>query len=409
MAKKNKVEIDVKVDDKGTTKKVGLNAKKAAAGLDDVGKSARTADRNLKGAAQASSNTTKNFSKMAQGTGGLVAAYATLAANIFAISAAFQFLKRAGDLRALENAQQQYTSKTGLSMKLLTSRIQEATGGIVSFNEASQAAAIGIAAGLSPDQLERLGAAAKNAAAALGRDTTDAFQRLTRGAIKAEPELLDELGIIVRLEKATNDYKNMLGITQRELTTFEKTQAVVNATLEQAEEKFDDIGDNVNEISRLGKAFDDLVKDIQKAIVGPAEFIANVFTKNVHALSAAFALLGVNITKSLAGGLPKFENLSAAATAAKAQISGAALSGSKTGAALAGGDFSQQHLNQLKASAASKTSTVINLQKMEETAIRRSVKIIEADHARSMAVMKGGFKGYVLNAIASLKLLQAEH
>lgn len=405
---KNKVQIDVKVDDKGTTKKVGLDSKKAAEGLDNTAKSARTADRNLKGTAQASSNATKNFSKMAQGTGGLVAAYATLAANIFAISAAFQFLKRAGDLRALEKAQQQYTSKTGLSMKLLTSRVQEATGGIVSFQEASQAAAIGIAAGLSPDQLERLGAAAKNAAAALGRDTTDAFQRLTRGAIKAEPELLDELGLIIRLEKATKDYAKAMNIVDRELTTFEKTQAVVNATLTQAEEKFDDIGGNVNDVARLGKAFDDLVKGIQRAIVGPAEFIADVFTKNIFALSAAFALLGVNITKAMAPTVD-FKNISDLAGAAKQRISGAALTGSKTGAALAGGDFSAQHLNRLKVAAGAKTSTVINLSKMEEKQIRRDIKLIEAEHARAMATMKGGFKGYVMGAIANLKLLQAQH
>ncbi len=405
---KNKVQIDVKVDDKGTTKKVGLDSKKAAEGLDNTAKSARTADRNLKGTAQASSNATKNFSKMAQGTGGLVAAYATLAANIFAISAAFQFLKRAGDLRALEKAQQQYTSKTGLSMKLLTSRIQEATGGIVSFQEASQAAAIGIAAGLSPDQLERLGAAAKNAAAALGRDTTDAFQRLTRGAIKAEPELLDELGLIIRLEKATKDYAKAMNILDRDLTTFEKTQAVVNATLTQAEEKFDDIGGNVNDVARLGKAFDDLVKGIQRAIVGPAEFIADVFTKNIFALSAAFALLGVNITKAMAPTVD-FKNISDLAGAAKQRISGAALTGSKTGAALAGGDFSAQHLNRLKVAAGAKTSTVINLSKMEEKQIRRDIKLIEAEHARAMATMKGGFKGYVMGAIANLKLLQAQH
>ena len=51
---KNKVEIDVKVDDKGTTKKVGLGAKKASKNLDKLGTSASTADRNMKGAAQAS-------------------------------------------------------------------------------------------------------------------------------------------------------------------------------------------------------------------------------------------------------------------------------------------------------------------------------------------------------------------
>ena len=89
---KNKVEIDVDIDDKGSTRKVGLGAKKAADNLDNVGKSAHSADRQLKGAAAASSNTTKNFSKMSQGiSGGVVTAYATLAANLFAVSAAFQF------------------------------------------------------------------------------------------------------------------------------------------------------------------------------------------------------------------------------------------------------------------------------------------------------------------------------
>lgn len=53
---KNKVEIDVKVDDKGTTKKVGLGAKQASENLNSAARSAQTADRNIKGAAQASAN-----------------------------------------------------------------------------------------------------------------------------------------------------------------------------------------------------------------------------------------------------------------------------------------------------------------------------------------------------------------
>jgi hypothetical protein len=403
---KNKVEIDVKVDDKGTTKKLGLESKKAAKGLDNTAKGARTADRNLKGTAQASSNATKNFSKMAQGTGGLVAAYATLAANIFAISAAFQFLKNAGDLRALEASQAQYTARTGLNMKLLTSRIQEASGGIISFQEASQAAAIGRAAGLSPDQLERLGSAAKNAAAALGRDTTDAFQRLTRGAIKAEPELLDELGIIIRLERVTKDYKKALDITGRELTTFEKTQAVVNATLKQSEEKFKDVGDSVNQVARLGKAFDDLVKSIQRSIVGPAEFIANVFTKNVAALASAFALLGVSITKALAPTV-NMENLSELTEGAKKRISSIADPSSAAGAKAAKGDFSS--MKTLEKAARSKTSTVLNLSRMERAQIKKDLKLIQADHARTMAANATGFKKYTLGVIANLKVMQAEH
>ena len=405
MAKRNKVIIEVEIN--GKMQKVAVDAKNLGKSLDDVGKNSRTADRNLKGAAQASSNATKNFSKMAQGTNGLVAAYATLAANVFAVSAAFQFLKNAGDLRALETAQAQYTSKTGMNMKLLTSRIQEASGSIISFQEASQAAAIGRAAGLTPDQLERLGAAAKNAAAALGRDTTDAFQRLTRGAIKAEPELLDELGIIIRLERVTKDYKKALNITGRELTTFEKTQAVVNATLAQAEEKFNNVEDaSVNSVARLGKAFDDLVKSIQRSIVGPAEFIADVFTKNVYALSAAFALLGVNITKSLAPTVD-MENLDDMVAGAKSRISSIADPSTAAGRKAASGDFSS--MKTLEKAARSKTSKVLQLSKMERQQIKKDLRLIQADHARTMAANATGFKKYTLGVIANLKIMQAEH
>ena len=88
----NTINIKVKIDDQGNLSVLGKKAKAAGEGLENTAKGARTADRNLKGAARTSSNTTKNFSKMAQGiTGGLVPAYATLAANIFAISAAFRF------------------------------------------------------------------------------------------------------------------------------------------------------------------------------------------------------------------------------------------------------------------------------------------------------------------------------
>ena len=105
MAKKNQVFIDVVVDDKGTTKRVAVNAKKLGLELDKAGvasdkttknteklnKSNKDLDRNLRGTAKMTSNSTKEFSKMQQGMGGLVGAYATLAAQVFAVSAAFQF------------------------------------------------------------------------------------------------------------------------------------------------------------------------------------------------------------------------------------------------------------------------------------------------------------------------------
>ena len=54
--------------------------------------------------------------------------------------------------------------------------------------------------------MEGLTRVAKGASLALGRDMGDALDRLTRGAIKLEPEILDELGIMVRLDDATETF-----------------------------------------------------------------------------------------------------------------------------------------------------------------------------------------------------------
>ena len=187
MAKK--IQIDIEVN--GKMQKATVSAKKLRDALDATSKSARTTDRNLKGASQQSANATKNFSKMAQGmTGTLVPAYATLAANVFAITAAFNFLKSAGDLKALEEGQKAYAAGTGIAIKALTNNIIDATNAQISFQDASQAAAIGLASGLSQKQLKDLGTAAKDVSLVLGRDVTDSFNRLIRGVTKAEPELL---------------------------------------------------------------------------------------------------------------------------------------------------------------------------------------------------------------------------
>jgi len=311
MAKRNKIYIDVVIDDKGTTKKVALSQKQLADAAQAAGVQVGTVDRRLKGAAQASSNSTKNFSKMAQGiSGGLVPAYATLAAQLFAISAAFQFLKDAGNLQTLQAGQTAYAASTGIAMRTLTNDIIAATDAQISFQDASSASAIGVAAGLSADQLTRLGAAAKSTSIILGRDVTDSFNRLVRGVTKAEPELLDELGIILRLETAFDNYKKQMNITSGELNSFQRSQAVTNEVLTQAEDKFGRILEITqvapNNFNKLGKAFDDIlitVKGFAAAVAGP---FANVLIESPKLAGAALALL---VSGPLKAAIPGLQNL----------------------------------------------------------------------------------------------------
>jgi|SaaInlV_125m_DNA_1040241.scaffolds.fasta_scaffold00579_8 hypothetical protein len=320
MAKKIKIDIEVN----GKMQKATVSTKKLRTALEGVdksqkkvGESAQTTDRRIKGAAQASANGTKNFSKMAQGiSGGLVPAYATLAAQIFAVSAVFQFLKDASDVSNLIAGQEALAATTGVAYKTISQGIKDATDGQLSYIEASKAAAIGTASGLSPSQLNDLGAAAKNASIVLGRDLVDSFNRLIRGVTKAEPELLDELGIILRLDPAIEKYKNALNITGRELTSFERTQAVTNEVLTQAERKFGAIeaimDPSAASLNRFLVSFEELINVIKKDVIQILRPVFDFLSSNTTALTAALGLLALPIIKSI---LPSFKDMGDGAAA----------------------------------------------------------------------------------------------
>ena len=320
---KNKVFIDIVIDDKGTTKRVAVNAKKLGLALDDtasgaqktkkhtddLSKSNKDLDRNFRGTAKMSSNMTKNFSKQQQGMGGLVGAYATLAAQVFAVTAAFQFLGEASQFRNLIAGQEALGAVTGTAFKTITNSIIEATDAQLRYGEAARAAAIGTAAGVTSSQLTRLAEAAKNVSFALGRDLTDSFNRLVRGVTKAEPELLDELGIILRLEPATQKYAQAIGKSVSELNAFERTQAVTNEVLDQAESKFAAIAIMMDEdataLARFTKSFDELLNTFKIGLIKGLVPVLEFLTKNTEALVASFALLALPILRSI---LPAFDS-----------------------------------------------------------------------------------------------------
>ena len=296
MAQKRTVELQVIVDDKGTTKKLKVDADQLENALAKTGKQQKNFRKQQRGVNQTAQSGSKNFANLTGGImsgGGLVAAYATLAAQIFAVTAAFGFLKEAGSLAQLQAGQTAYAATVGTSIRSLTENIIDATDAQINFRDAAQAAAIGTASGLSAQQLTDLGAAAKTTSLVLGRDLTDSFNRLIRGVTKAEPELLDELGIILRLEKATGDYAASLGKSAKDLSAFERSQAVAVDTLGQVDEKFGAVASSsnlaANEFAKLGKSFDDLVNDIRMIAVELAGPIAQLLQDFPQLIALAFA------------------------------------------------------------------------------------------------------------------------
>ena len=330
-------------------KKNTKEKKKNKKSTDDSTKAGDRYSKGQKGVAGATNNSTKAFSKMRNAIGGqgggLVAAYATLAANVFAISAAFGVLQRAAAVEQLEKGITSLGQSSGIAMRSLSNGLKEATGNAIALEEAMRSTAMVIGAGFDSSTLERLGEVARSASIALGRDTADSLARLTRGAVKLEPELLDELGIMVRLDEATNDYAEKIGKSSTALTGFERRQAFMNAVLEEGEKKYKAINDAVetNPYDQLAAAFADLTKEITRFLNESAGIatVVKVLTSNMYLLAGALLTIGKGaLTAAIAALAPVLVNLSAkfvtsAADAAKlasnkARVTAATLKGTPT-------------------------------------------------------------------------------
>lgn len=317
----NTIQVTYKVNEDGSLEKIATKANKAAAATENLNKKKNTYNKQEKGVGQLTSNSTKAFAKQASSiNGGLVPAYATLAANVFAVTAAFGVLQRAASVQQLEAGLMAVGRSGGANLKIVSEGLREVTALAVSTQEAMEATAIATSAGFSESQILSLGEVAKGASLALGRDMADALTRLTRGTSKLEPELLDELGIFVKLEQATTEHAARLGKSADELTQFERRQAFVNAAIDEGQKKFGTLNEFVdaNPYDKLAASFADLTK---KAL----NFVNNVITPFVSFLAESpIALVG--LFAAFASGivgqiLPSIQASAEAAKAASKQLS----------------------------------------------------------------------------------------
>jgi lambda family phage tail tape measure protein len=239
----------------------------------------------------------RDFANQAQGLGGLVRLYATYAANLFAVSAAFQALSNAMDTTNMVRGLDQLGAASGTSLGSLSKDFVKATDGAISFREAMEATAKATSSGMSRTQFLELGDVAKKASQALGVNMSDAVSRLTRGITKLEPELLDELGIFTKVGKATEDYARKVGKAESNLTDFERRQAFANAVIEEGKKKFAEIDIPSNPYAKFLSALKDVGQTILEVINKGVVPLINFLSANPTALLAAIGAIGTMILK----------------------------------------------------------------------------------------------------------------
>lgn len=275
-------------------------------------------------------NSTKSFSKLREtiggGGGGLVGAYATLAANVFAVTAAFNALRSAAQVEQITRGLEELGNRTGKNLSLAAQSVKEISGYTLSTEQSLRSTAQVMAAGFGRQELERIAAVSLDVSVALGRNMTDSMDRLTRGVIKLEPELLDELGIMTRIQEATNIYAQQTGKAAGALSVAEKRQAFLNAVLAEGEAKFDGLADAAGDTlkyDKLAAKFSDLTKETMRWADSIIALPLGILSSNMGTLLGAAILFASTLKSQL---LPGFMNMSKGAEQAAAGIQQAALS-----------------------------------------------------------------------------------
>ena len=298
----NEIKVGVNVSDNGTAAKTEKQVDKLHKKLEQAQKTAEkvnvggtagsraasqksekmenTGYRAARGSMGATGAGARDFAREAQGLGGLVRLYATYAANIFAVTAAFGALSRAMDTTNMIRGLDALGAASGKNLGQLSKRLVDATDGAISLQEAMKAVAQTSSAGMSSQNIERLAKVAKNASLALGVSMPDAMSRLSRGVTKLEPELLDELGIMTKLDPAVKAYSRELGKSASQLTDYERRQAFANAVLAEGEKKFSALADAAaNPYDKLLASLKDVTQTglevINKFVTPFIELLAN--------------------------------------------------------------------------------------------------------------------------------------
>jgi len=160
------------------------------------------------------------------------------------IRQAIQFGKQASQVESMSRAFNSLAGTTENSQEALE-KLKIATNDTMSefdlFQQANNAMVLGVSK--NSDEMAEMFDIAQRLGRALGRDTASSVESLVTGIGRQSRLMLDNIGIIVKADKAYESYAKKLGINVEQLTDAEKKQAFLNATMESARAKVKTLGD----------------------------------------------------------------------------------------------------------------------------------------------------------------------
>ena len=220
--------------------------------------------------------------------------------------------KMALDAAKFDDVKKAFTSLTaqqGQDAKAMLQNMKELTAGTVSEVELMKKANQAMLLGLPIDKFDEMIAIAKGASKSTGESMEFMLNSIVVGLGRQSKLILDNLGIIVDVDKAYQDFATSLGTTAEKLTEAQKKQVFINEAMKVGMENLQKMGglqesttdkwerfkaSVENSSASLGKIFrptvDEVLKSLNQLVTtisfgGDSEFLSKPFQILTHVIN----------------------------------------------------------------------------------------------------------------------------
>jgi hypothetical protein len=213
-------------------------------------------------------------------------------AAIIAVKQGFDFAEQAAKFDQAEQAFANVATSFGANSKQMIDDLKAMSGETLSTAEIMQSAGNAMILGIPADRLSKMMEIARASARITGQSVQKSFEDIAIGVGRGSKMILDNLGILIDVDKANQDYARSLGKTTKELTDAERKTAFLNATMKAGQGIIDRVGVRTLTTAEAFEKF--------KATLADLQIVAGKILISIgSALSAVFNTIGSGITRAL--------------------------------------------------------------------------------------------------------------
>lgn len=211
-------------------------------------------------------------------------ALGTLGAAAYAFKKAIDLSEEAEHLKQVDNQFKEITASAGISGIALKEGLEESSKGLIDTNHLLEIAnkAI-IKMGSSAEKLPEIMELARKSTLVFGGDLAQNFEAMTTALSNGNVRMLKAQGINIDATKAVQEFAKANGIAANEVSEAGKRQAILNAALEQGEERFKNVTGDLNKTTSI-------LQVIKVSFIEIGEIFTLVFDKTIGPTLKAFLI-----------------------------------------------------------------------------------------------------------------------